>query len=79
MHEEINSLDIRRFMHAYFGQLKARCACFPRNINLSANERKRSSRCIAMIGLRFNNGNDRLDSDFLQILLTFAFHYKISK
>jgi len=33
-------------MHAYFGQLKARCACFSSKIR--ANERKRSSRRIAL-------------------------------
>jgi len=38
-------------MHAYFDQLKARCACFSSKINLSANERKRSSWRIALIGL----------------------------
>jgi len=40
-------------MHAYFGQLKARCACFSSKIYLSAIERKCSSRRIALIGLRF--------------------------
>jgi len=39
MHQEINSLGMSRFMHANFGQLKARCACFPRKIHLRAYER----------------------------------------
>jgi len=53
MYQEINSLGISRFMHAYFGQLKARCACFSCKFHLSAYERKRSSMYIGMIGLRF--------------------------
>jgi len=40
-------------MFAYFGKLKAKCACFSSKIHLSANEKKRSSRRIALIGLRF--------------------------
>jgi len=51
-------------MHAYFGQLKARCQRFSSEVHLSANERKRSLRRIAIIGLRFLH--DRLDSDILQ-------------
>jgi len=35
-------------MHAYFDQLKARCACFSSKIHFSANERKRSSWRIAL-------------------------------
>jgi len=34
-------------MHAYFGQLKARCACFSSKIHLCFNERNRSSRRTA--------------------------------
>jgi len=40
-------------MLVYFGQLKARSACFSCKIHLSANEKKRSSRRTALIGLRF--------------------------
>jgi len=35
-------------MHVYFGQLKARCAYFSSKIHISAVERKRSSRRIAL-------------------------------
>jgi len=58
--KRLKSLDIRKvyfgrlfISYAYFGQLKARCACFSSKIHLSANERKRSSWRIPLIGLRF--------------------------
>ena len=63
---------LERFMHANFGQLKARCSRFL-SLLICANERKRSSRRTALTGLRFVPSvtvfaqlKDRLDSDFLQ-------------
>jgi len=38
-------------MHAFFGQLKAFCACFSSKIHFSANKRKRSLFCGRRIPL----------------------------
>jgi len=58
MHQEINSLGISRFMHAYSGQLKARCACFSRKIHLKHFESR--SRIYSYFNFGLKNSSFRL-------------------